>query len=66
MTDDERRVEPQAFANDFFILEELYPEMSLESSRNISGLSGLDISRIALRLKSPDCDVSIVACLWIR
>lgn len=52
--------------NDFFILGELYAGIVLRGSRNISGPGGLDISRIALRLKSPDCDVSIIACLKVR
>lgn len=49
MSGDGRRVELWEFAKDFFILGELYPEMSLQGSRNISGLRGLDISRIAPR-----------------
>jgi hypothetical protein len=59
LLDGERRIELQAFANDFFILGDVYPETSLQSSRNVSSLRGLDISRIALSLKSPDCDVFI-------
>lgn len=48
MIDDERRVEPQGLAKDFFIHGEMRLETSLQGSRNIASLRGMDISRIAL------------------